>query len=106
MIELFSIIHGTYSINGISITDLNDLFNNNDTKTYEISMIGKNKIILKNKEDNKFEKLDCICNYFDINTNDCVDIKKNITCCGDCDSCKECYKKALQKLESGELSLK
>ena len=41
MIELFSIIHGTYSINGISITDLNDLFNNNDTKTYEISMIGK-----------------------------------------------------------------
>ena len=34
MIELFSIIQNAYSINGISITDLNDLFNHNDTKTY------------------------------------------------------------------------
>ncbi len=106
MIEIFSILQNAYSINGIPIEELTNVFVNNNSDTYTISMIGKNKIILKNKEENKFEKLDCICNYFDTNgITDCCDITEQF-CGGKCDSCKECYKCALQKLESGEMTLK
>ena len=105
MIEIFSIMHSSHNIAGISIEELNDVFINNNSTSYVITMIGKNKIILKNKEENKFEKLDCICNYFDTNgITDCNDIKEK--CTGKCDSCKECFKCALQKLESGDMTLK
>lgn len=108
MIEVFTVMHNQYSINGISISALMDLFNKNDNSVYEIGMIGKNKIVLKNKEENKFVKLECICNYFDTNNiTDCTDIKKKVLCCEDCNgSCKDCYKKALQRLESGDMTLK
>ena len=106
MIEIFSLMQSKYSINGISIDTLMDLFNRNDHSVYEIGMIGKNKIILKNKEENKFEKLECIHNYFDTDgITDCTDIKEKF-CNKDCSSCKECYKCVLQKLESGEITLK
>ena len=105
MIEIFSIMHSCQNIKGISLEELNNVFINNNSDMYIISMIGKDKIILKNKEENKFEKLDCICNYFDLkNYTECNDIKKN--CVKNCESCKDCFKYALQKLESGEITLK
>lgn len=105
MIEIFALLQNAHNINGIAIEDLTNVFVNNDSSCYVITMIGKNKIILKNKEENKFEKLDCICNYFDTDgLTDCNDIKEK--CTGKCDSCKECFKCALQKLESGEMTLK
>ena len=107
MIEIFSIMQNNYCINGIDINTLMDLFNKNDNSVYEIGMIGKNKIILKNKEENKFEKLECVCNYFDTNgITDCTDIKEKVLCQKDCCSCKDCYKCILQKLESGDIALK
>ena len=107
MIEIFSILQNNYHINGIRIEDLNALFLNNDTSVYSVSMIGKNKIILKNKEENKFEKLECICNYFDTHgETECADIMQKVTCCGSSDSCKDCFKCALRKLETGEMTLK
>jgi hypothetical protein len=106
MIDIFTILANANSINGISITDLTDLFVNNKTNVYDIAMIGKGKVILKSKEENKFEKLDCVCSYFDTEgCTDCNDIKQNIMKI-ECSSCKECYKCALQKLDKGELSLK
>lgn len=106
MIEIFSLLQNAYSINGIPIDELNKIFITNESTSYTISMIGKNKIILKNKDENKFEKLECICNYFDTNeSTDCYDITEKFFG-KKCDSCKECYKCALQKLETGDMSLK
>jgi hypothetical protein len=69
-------------------------------------MIGKGKIVLKNKQDNKFVKLDCICKCFDVGSNEgCIDIRRCIGC-SDNANCKECYKEALTKLDAGEMSLK
>jgi hypothetical protein len=106
MIDIFTILANANSINGIQISDLTELFVNGNTQIYDIAMIGKGKVILKSKEENKFEKLDCICSYFDTEgLTDCTDIKEKI-CKQDCGSCKECYKCILQKLEKGEISLK
>jgi hypothetical protein len=106
MIDIFTILASANKINGIDITDLMDVFVNNTSTIYDISMVGKGKIILKNKEDNKFEKLDCICSYFETNgCTDCTDIKNDILKT-ECASCKHCFSCALKKLESGELSLK
>lgn len=106
MIDIFTILQNANCINGINITELTDLFVNGNYNVYDIAMVGKGKVVLKNKTENKFEKLDCVCNYFDTNgCTECEDIKNNImnqTCC----SCKECYKCALIKLDKGELSLK
>lgn len=105
MKEIFTLLQDSYSIAGISIDELNKLFLNEDYSTYMVSMIGKDKIILKNKDENKFEKLECICNYFDVSTTDCITLQEQTT--GKrCDSCKECYKCALRKLEAGEITLK
>jgi hypothetical protein len=108
MIDIFKILESANKINGIDINELTELFVNNNTNTYDIAMTGKGKVVLKNKEENKFEKLDCICTYFDMNYTDCEDIKNNIIkkSCSACSSCKECYKCALKMLEKGELSLK
>ena len=106
MKEVFEIINNCNCINNIPIDDLNKLFIENCTEVYDISMIGKGKIVLKNKQDNKFVKLDCICNCFDVGNNtDCVDIRRCIGC-SDNANCKECYKEALIKLDIGEMSLK
>lgn len=106
MIDIFTLLQNANNIAGIPISELVEVFLNNNTTNYDIAMIGKGKVILKSKTDNKFEKLDCICNYFDTDgCTDCTDIKNKITEKG-CASCKECYKCALQKLEKGELSLK
>ncbi len=106
MKEIFTILQDSYSIAGISIDELNKLFLHDDHSTYTVSMIGKDKIILKNKDENKFEKLECICNYFDVETNDCLTLSGQVTGKTSCDSCKECFKCALRKLEAGEMSLK
>ena len=107
MIDLFTILKNKNCINGIDISELIDLLVNKNTTTYDISMVGKGKIILKNKEDNKFEKLDCICSYFDTeDLTDCNDIKEQIIKDSRCPSCKECFTCALKKLEAGEISLK
>ena len=106
MIDIFTILANANSINGIQISDLTELFVNGNTQIYDIAMIGKGKVILKSKEENKFEKLDCICAYFDTEgLTDCTDIKEKV-CKQECSSCKECYKCMLQKLEKGEASLK
>ena len=106
MIEIFNLLKNSNKLNGIDINELTDLFVKGNSAVYDIGMIGKGKVILKNKEDNKFERLDCICTYFDTNgITDCNDIKSQIIC-ESCPSCRECYKHALEKLEKGELSLK
>ncbi len=106
MIDIFTILANANCINGISISELTELFVNGNTTVYDIAMIGKGKVILKSKEENKFEKLDCICSYFDTgHCTDCTDIKQDILNT-ECSSCKECYKCALIKLDKGELSLK
>lgn len=106
MIDIFTILKNANCINGISIDELTNLFVHNNYETYDISMVGKGKVILKSKAENKFEKLDCVCNYFDTNEIvNCEDIKNDILN-QQCSSCKECYKCALMKLEKGELSLK
>lgn len=106
MIDIFTLLQNANNIGGIPISELVEVFLNNNTTNYDIAMIGKGKVILKSKTDNKFEKLDCICNYFDTGgCTDCTDIKNRVTD-KNCASCKECYKCALQKLEKGELSLK
>ena len=105
MKEIFTLLQDSYSIAGIPIDELNKLFLNDDYSSYAVSMIGKDKIILKNKDENKFEKLECICNYFDVGTTDCLTLSEQMTG-RNCDSCKECFKCALRKLEAGEITLK
>ena len=67
MIDIFTILQNANCINGINITELTDLFVNGNYNVYDIAMVGKGKVVLKNKTENKFEKLDCVCNYFDTN---------------------------------------
>ena len=49
MKEIFTLLQDSYSIAGIPIDELNKLFLNDDYSSYAVSMIGKDKIILKNK---------------------------------------------------------
>lgn len=106
MIDIFTILANANCINGIPIQDLIDLFVNGNTQIYDIAMVGKGKVILKSKEENKFEKLDCVCSCFDTDDiTNCNDIKEKVLK-QSCLSCKECYKCMLQKLEKGEASLK
>ena len=105
MIDIFTILKSANCINGIDVSELIDILINGNTQVYDVAMIGKGKIILKNKEDNKFVKLDCICNYFDTGEfTDCNDIKN--TYAKDCSTCKECFSCMLKKLETGDASLK
>ena len=106
MKEIFEIINNCNCINGIPIDDLNKLFIDNCTEMYDITMIGKGKVVLKSKQDNKFVKLDCIKESFDVGNNvDCVDIKRCIGC-SEGANCRECYRETLLKLDTGEISLK
>ena len=105
MIDIFTILKNANSIGGIDITELTDVLINGNTQVYDIAMIGKGKMILKNKEDNKFVKLDCICSYFDTDDiTDCNDLKNTHT--SGCSTCKDCFACMLRKLETGETSLK
>lgn len=105
MIDIFTILKNANSIGGIDISELTNVLVNGDTQVYDIAMIGKGKIILKNKEDNKFVKLDCICSYFDTDgITDCNDLKETLV--PDCSTCKDCFKCMLKKLEAGTASLK
>lgn len=106
MIDIFTILANTNNINGIQIDSLTELFVHDNSQNYDVAMIGKGKIILKNKAENKFEKLDCVCSYFDTGgLTECADIGEKI-CKQECRNCRECYKCMLQKLEKGEVSLK
>ena len=108
MIEIFELLRSANTIGGINVSDLNELFLNNNKTLYEISLIKKDSVILKNKETNAFEKLNCVCDYFDTNGNkDCIDIKKQLST-NDliCSSCVDCYKCALRRLEAGDITLK
>ena len=106
MIDIFTILENANKLNGIAITDLTELFINGNTQLYDIAMTGKGKVVLKNKEENKFEKLDCICSYFDTGSlTECEDIKNSLIK-EPCSSCRECYKCALKMLEKGEVSLR
>ena len=104
MIEIFSVLMNSNNINNIPTADLIDLFVKGENTIYDISLVGKGNVILKNKQENKFEKLDCVCNHFDVPCNNCNDLlaQFNISHA----TCKECYKCCLQKLNEGELTLK
>lgn len=105
MKELFEIMKSCNCINNIPIDELTAIFLNQDYSQYDIAMVGKGKVVLKDKQSNKFEKLDCICNYFDIGSNtDCVDIRQCVGCSES--TCDQCYRCALKKLNTGDLSLK
>ena len=105
MIEVFNIIANNNSINNIQTTDLIDLFVKGDNSIYEISLVGKGNVILKNKNENKFEKLDCVCKYLEVQQQDCNDIFAAFNMPSHT-TCKECYKHFLEKLNSGEIGLK
>jgi hypothetical protein len=105
MKELFEILKANNCINNIPIDDLTALFVNKDNSQYDIAMVGKGKIVLKDKTNNKFEKFDCVCNYFDVGSNtECIDICKCIGC--EQTLCDRCFACASNKLNTGELNVK
>ena len=105
MKELFEILKSHNCINDIPIDDLINVFINEDNSQYAIAMVGKGKLVLKNKQDNKFEKFDCINNYFNISdATECSEICKSVG--SDKMYCDKCFACALKKLNTGELNLK
>lgn len=108
MIDIFEILNGKNMIAGtFHIDDLIELFLNDSTSKYAVSMVGKGNIILKDKEDNSFKKIECCSKYFNIDDisdgDECHRIKEVLGCSG---SCKQCYECALKKYKNGTATIK
>jgi hypothetical protein len=105
MIDLFDIIKANNLIGNYSIEDLMELLKNNSTSDYSIQLVSKNRIIIKDNNTNSLGKLECVHNYFDIETTNCNQIKEQLGC-PQCGNCKDCFKECLNRLQDGSLSKK
>lgn len=105
MIDLFEIIKANNLIGNYSIEDLTELLERNSTANYTIQLVSKNRIIIKDNTTNTLGKLECVSTYFDLGLTDCNELKESLGC-GQSGNCKDCFKKCLNKLQTGELSKK
>lgn len=105
MIDLFEIIKNNNTIEGFSFEDLKVLLDTGNANDYTITLITKDRIILKNNIDNEFKKIECVKNYFELSETNCNNIKDCLNCPGS-STCKDCFKNALVLLEQGKLNKK
>ena len=106
MIDLFDIIKANNLIGEFTPEELKNLIENGSTENYTIMLVSKNRIIIKNTVTNDLTKLDCVGRYFDLGTSNCAEIKDSINCSEKVCNCKDCFKKCIAKLETGEISKK
>lgn len=106
MIDLFDIIKANNLIGNLTPEELAILLENDSTDTYTIMLVSKNRIIIKNNHTNNLEKLDCVCNYFELTTSNCAEIKDRLGCSDGSCNCKDCFKTCLTQLQTGTLNKK
>jgi hypothetical protein len=106
MIDLFEVIKDNNLIGIYSMEDLMELLNNNRTDNYSIQLVSKNRIIIKDNNTNTLNKLECVCNYFNIDETDCNDIKESLLDTPSCCNCKDCFKACIKKLQEGAITKK
>lgn len=105
MIDLFEIIKNNNTIEGFSFEDLKTLIDTGHANDYTITLITKDRIILKSNVDNEFKKIECVKNYFEFTATTCNNIKDCLGC-SNTGTCKECFKNALEQMEQGKLNKK
>lgn len=105
MIDLFEILKRNNTIEGFSFEDLKTLLETGNVNDYNVTLITKDRIILKSNVDNEFKKIECVKNYFELEQTNCNGIKDCLEC-PNSGNCKDCFKRALELMEQGKLNKK
>jgi hypothetical protein len=95
----------TYKLTAGSNPTIYQAIETGNVNDYNVTLITKDRIILKSNVDNEFNKIECVKNYFELEQTNCNSIKDCLEC-PNSGNCKDCFKKALELMEQGKLNKK